>query len=162
MTRKKFWYRDFNRQLTKEAKIAKSYVLRICKLLSKLGNRNFHIEMQAYCNIFEGHIIDDRKVKDGDYEEYLKDCLDEVREDVLNEDIGMIFWGGYYSRKKHKDALSKAWTSLLTDCVGNSPDRELAECHNLTKDLKLLFGPKIDLNCKTVDDLEKILKEHGV
>ena len=159
--KRKFWYRSHNSTLTKDAKLAKSYVLRICKFLSKLGNRNFHVEMQAYCNTFEGHIIDGGKVKDGDYEEYLNDCLDEVCEDVLNEDIGMIFWGGYYSRKKHKDAMSKAWTSLLTDCIGNSPNRELAECHNLTKSLKT-FGPKIDLNCKTVDDLEKILKEHEV
>ena len=30
---------------------------------------------------------------------------------------GMIFFGGHFSKKKREDAKSKAWISLLEDCI---------------------------------------------
>jgi len=146
---KKRWYRQITSSLTEEAKIAKSYVIRICKLLSKESNRHFHALMNAYNDVYEGHIIDS-----GNYIEKDEDTF------VLSEEgdpIGMIFWGGFYSRKKYKDAMSKAWISLLEDCIGST---ELHEIHNLTDHLKD-FGPKIDFNCNTTEKLEELLKSHN-
>lgn len=96
-------------------------------------------------NFYEGHIIDSGKCScdSGD--------LDDWRYDPNGKDeIGMIFFGGHFSRKKHKDAVSKAWISLLEDCIGIG---ELKEHHTLTSHLEC-FGPKMDVNFKSFKEFE--------
>ena len=148
----KQWYRNCNRSLSKEARLAKSYVLRICKLLSKLGNRDFSVEMTARFNVYEGHIIDHGKCV---WDDITYTCS---LSDNGTDEVGMVFWGGFFSRKKYKDAMSRAWISLLDDCIGSSG----IDNFNLTYYLNDGVGPKIDLKCNTVGELEKILEKYEV
>ena len=69
---------------------------------------------------------------------------------------GMIFFGGHFSKKKREDAKSKAWISLLEDCMGIG---ELGKHHTLTEHLTY-FGPKLDFNCKNTEELRIKLKEY--
>lgn len=138
--------------MTKQAKVAKSYVLRICDLLSKLGNRKFTVDMSARFNIYEGHIIDHGKCV---WDDITYTCS---LSDNGTDEVGMVFWGGFFSRKKYKDAMSRAWISLLDDCIGSSG----IDNFNLTYYLNDGVGPKIDLKCKTISALDEVLKEHGV
>ena len=67
------------------------------------------------------------------------------------EEIGMVLVGGYFSRKKYGDAaVSKAWVSLLEDCIGIG---ELGKEHTLTEHLRM-FGPLLDVNFNSFDELE--------
>lgn len=134
MQHKKYYSKRYH-YLTKLGKRCKLLAQRICNLLSLKGNRQFFLEMRPYCNIYEGHIIDTGK-------------------DELNEEIGLIFWGGFFSRKKYKDAESKAWISLIEDCIGIS---EVKDFHNLTRSLEIWYGPNINFNFKTIDELESFL-----
>lgn len=139
---KKRWCRTIH--LTEEAKHAKALLMKLCKLLSSAGNRKFCLEMAVTSNFCEGHIIDmghcDYRADDWHYDPDGPDS------------IGMIFFGGHFSRKKHgKDiAISKAWTSLLEDSIGIG---ELGMKHTLTEHLKY-FGPKFDLNFKSISEFE--------
>lgn len=72
---------------------------------------------------------------------------------------GMIFWGGYFSRKKHKDAESKAWISLLEDCIGIGEDSKI---HNLTKYVEECYGNSIDFNCSSKEELYLKLAVLGI
>lgn len=143
---KKCWYRSI--KLSKEAKHAKELLLKLCKVLSIVGGRTFSLEMNACNDIYEGHIIDNGKCTV--YED------PEVGEDWKydpngEEDIGMIFFGGYFSRKKYgKAAISKAWVSLLEDCIGIG---ELGKEHTLIAHLRM-FGPMLDVNFKNIRDFE--------
>ena len=143
---KKFWY--WSVKLSKEAKHAKELLLKLCKVLSIVGSREFSLDMTARFNVYEGHIIDNGKCtvyedpEVGEVEKY-----DPNGED----DIGMIFFGGYFSRKKYGDAaVSKAWVSLLEDCIGIG---ELGKEHTLTEHLRM-FGPLLDVNFNSFDELE--------
>lgn len=138
----KSWYK---KKLTKQGKEAKTLVIRICKALSKAAGRGFHVEMNAWNNIYEGHIIDEGKCKLNELDAY------ELSAD--GDDIGMVFFGGHFSRKTHKDALSRAWVSLLEDCIGQS---EVSEFHSLAECLKT-FGPCLDFSCKSAAELDKLL-----
>jgi len=140
--------------LSKKAKAARRYVLRICELLTKESGRKFTAEMNAWNNAYEGHIIDSGKCEEIDPVIGLYQLSFGG-----GEDIGMIFWGGHYSRKKYKDALSKAWISLLEDCIGNAENGKISDFHSLTNALET-YGPKIDFNCKTTENLEELLKSH--
>ena len=143
---KKHWYRSV--KLSKEAKHAKELLLKLCKVLSIVGGRTFSLEMNACNDTYEGHIIDNGKCivyEDPEVGEVYK--YDPNGE----EDIGMIFFGGYFSRKKYGDAaISKAWVSLLEDCIGIG---ELGKEHTLTEHLRM-FGPMLDVNFKSFDELE--------
>lgn len=139
---KKF-YRSVS--LSHDAKYAKTLLIGLCKILSAVGGRKFYLEMSLYNNFYEGHIIDSGKCFCD------SDNFDEWRYDPAgSDDIGMIFFGGHFSRKKHTDAISKAWVSLLEDCIGIG---ELKEHHTLTRNLEM-FGPKLDVNFKSVGDFE--------
>lgn len=153
---KKNWYKSEINDLTKDGKKARKLVLAICDVLSKNSNGKFTTEMNLYANYYEGYIIDSRKVKDADYGNWLDECLPEDKEELLNEDIGAMFFGGHFSRKKHKDAKSKAWVSLLEDCMGIG---ELKQSHTLTTHLKD-FGPRLDFNCENIEELKLKLKEY--
>lgn len=138
----KNWHKQ---KLTKAGKEAKALVVRICKALSKESGRGFHVEMNAWNNTYEGHIIDEGKCIEGEDGEYVLS--------TEGDDIGMIFFGGYYSRKHYADAQSRAWVSLLEDCIGQS---DVSEFHNLTESLKT-FGPRLDFNCKSAAELDALL-----
>lgn len=148
-------YKNHHNQLTSDATYAKNMIHRICKLLSKKSGRRFYVTMNCYNDVYEGHIVDTGK------------CIDNP--DPSNgeyflladngDTIGTIFFGGFYSRKKHKDAESNAWISLLEDCIGQSCDEDIRECHNLTKALGC-FGPHLDFNCKDFKELEKKLTNY--
>lgn len=140
---KKVFYRSV--RLSKQAKYAKSLLIKLCKVLSAAGGREFFLEMNACNNIYEGHIVDSGKCFCD------SDNPDDWRYDPKGKDeIGMIFFGGYFSRKTHKDAISKAWISLLEDCIGIG---ELKEHHTLTRNLET-FGPKMDVNFKRFREFE--------
>lgn len=140
---KKNWYRSI--KLSKDAIYAKLLLMKLCRILSIEGKRDFLLEMNAYDNIYEGYIIDTGKcICDSDYPynwHYDPNGPDK---------IGMIFFGGHFSRKKHKDAISKAWISLLEDCIGIG---ELKEHHTLTQNLET-FGPRLDVNFKSFREFE--------
>ena len=153
---KKKWYKSEISDLTKEGKEARRLVLEICKVLTSNSNGKFIAEMSLYASYYEGHIIDCRKVKYAEYSNWLDECPPEERNMILNEDIGMIFFGGHFSKKKREDAKSKAWISLLEDCMGIG---ELGKHHTLTEHLTY-FGPKLDFNCKNTEELRIKLKEY--
>lgn len=140
---KKNWYRSV--KLSDEAKHAKTLLIKLCKVITAIGGREFFLEMNVCNNIYEGHIVDSGKCFCD------SDNIDEWRYDPNGkDDIGMIFFGGYFSRKKCKDAISKAWVSLLEDCIGIG---ELKEQHTLTHHLES-FGPKLDVNFKSFHEFE--------
>lgn len=105
-----------------------------------------------YCgnNVYECHIIDTGhciELENGDVK---------LSNNLTDEKIGSIFFGGHYDRREFRDAKSKAWSSLLMDCIGQSDDVEIRNFHNLTHALKT-FGPKVDMTFNTVEDLKKWL-----
>ena len=144
----KFWYRSV--KLSKEAKRAKDLLTRLCEVLSIVGGRKFSLEMNAYNDVYEGHIIDSGNCFCDSDDFY------EWRYDSNGQDyIGMMFFGGHFSRKKYRNnAISKAWISLLEDCIGIG---ELGYHHTLTEHLKY-FGPKLNLNFKSIDEFEIWIK----
>ena len=102
--------------------------------------------MNPYNGVYEGHIIDSGHCFCD------SDDFDEWRYDPNGSDcIGMIFFGGYFSKKKYgNNAISKAWVSLLEDCIGIGT---LGKYHTLTEHLQH-FGPKIDLNFNSCEEFE--------
>lgn len=130
--------------------------MKLCKVLSDIGGRTFSLEMNVCNDIYEGHIIDNGKCTVDDDTEF-----GEVYRYDPNgeEDIGMIFFGGYFSRKKYGDAaISKAWMSLFEDCIGIG---ELGKKHTLTEHLRM-FGPMLDVNFNSISELETWLNAKAV
>lgn len=150
---KKPWYKQSVGRLTERGEFARDIVRRICIVLGHASKRKFFVEMQLYGGVYEGHIIDSGKVRDADIR---PDEVEEIN-DEWNEDIGMIFFGGYFSKKIYKDAESRAWESLMIDCMGADPD--VGKYHNLTRSLET-FGPRLDFNCKTVPELIEKLEKY--
>ena len=139
----KVFYRSI--KLSNEAKYAKLLLLKLCRVLSDVGGREFCLEMNLSNDFYEGHIVDTGRCSCGSAD------VDEWHYDPDGPDeIGMIFFGGHFSRKKHKDAISKAWISLLEDCIGIG---ELKEHHALTRNLET-FGPRLDVNFKSFREFE--------
>lgn len=158
MRSQKRWHKLQSSVLTKEAKKAKQLLQRICDCLTKYGGRKFYLEMGKYCHDYEGYIIDSGKCVDDPL------ALDGIRYDPNGkEEIGMIFFGGHFCEHKTshrpafgKGAISKAWVSLLEDCIGIG---ELGASHTLTEHLKSL-GPVMDFNCASLEELEAKLKKY--
>lgn len=153
----KKWYKQDYSKLTKTGKEAKALVTRICKVLSKYSGRNFFVTMDVDKNTYEGHIIDSGYCieKESDIP-FAYDI--EITTNKNDDPIGMIFWGGFFSRTKYKDAESRAWVSLVEDCIGQSCDKDVREIHNLTFALEM-FGPELDFNCKDIEELKEKLNE---
>lgn len=103
----KKWYKQDYNKLTKAGKEAKALVIRICKVLTKHSGRNFYVTMDAFNNDYEGHIIDSGKCVE--VESDIPFAYELKLSDNKNaKPIGMIFWGGFFNRKKYKDAESRA------------------------------------------------------
>ena len=148
---RKLFYKSYSKLLTDEAKEAKSLVERICKVLSAQANANIYPEVSVWKGDYEGLIIDTRTYKDvcvDDYEDY---------KDHINEKLGIIFFGGHFSKKRYHDAYSRAWISLLEDCIGIGEEPE----HNLTAYLEDI-GPKVDFQCKSIEELKLKLAVFGI
>lgn len=141
---KKYWYRKIT--LTKDAQHAKMLLTKLCEVLSIAGGRAFSLEMKPYCGIYEGHIIDSGRCFCD------SDVYDEWKYDPNGPDkIGMMFFGGYFSKKKYgTNAINKAWVSLLEDCIGIGT---LSKDHTLTEHLTY-FGPKLNLNFNSIKEFE--------
>lgn len=142
------WRKKHNeKKLTASGRIAKRLVCKICRHLTDVSSRVFYPYMYCDSNVYECHIIDAGhcvELENGDVQ---------LSNNPSDEKIGSIFFGGHYDRRKFKDAESKAWQSLLADCIGRSDDEEIRDFHNLTRALKT-FGPEIDFNFDTVEQLE--------
>jgi len=154
---KKIWYRNSkHRKLGKNGQRARDLAYKICRVLTVESGRRFYVKMNCENNIYEAHIIDTghcREINNFDYE---------LTNDVNDEEIGSIFFGGHYSRLKYKDAEERAWVSLILDCIGQSDDVEIREFHNLTNALAT-FGPYLNFYFKDVEVLEKYLNNiYGV
>ena len=134
-------------KLTKDGYIAKNLIERICIYLSKTSNRKFYPCMYCDNNIYECHIIDTGTYVELENGDVKTTC------NMNDEKIGSIFFGGHYDRRKLKDAKSKAWSSLLMDCIGQSCDVEIRAFHNLTHALKT-FGPAVNMNFNNIEDLK--------
>ena len=141
--------------LTANGLRAKSYMSRICDLLTKQSGRLFYVNMNYENNTYEGHLIDT-----GKYIEHL-DGSYEISTDENAEEIGMIFFGGFHDTTKSTTAESDAWESLLMDCIGQSDDKDIRNTHNLTNALTT-FGPIIDFNFDTIEKLDAFLKSYGL
>lgn len=147
--------RFYHKRLNAVGNRARDLAYKICKVLSIESGRRFYVKMNCEKNIYEAHIIDTGHciaVNNYDYE---------LTNDVNAEEIGSIFFGGYYSRLKYKDAEERAWMSLILDCIGQSEDVEIREFHNLTNALAT-FGPCLNLYFRDVEELEKFLNKYGV
>lgn len=149
----KFKWNHFPRKrLSKKGREYKELANKICSVLSHSG-RKFYTKMYCTNNRYEAHIIDTGRCEEiGMYE--LKYSTNE--NDPM---IGMIFFGGHYDRRKIKNAEEMAWISLVLDCIGLCEDIELRETHNLTRALED-FGPHINFNFDSVDDLKKFLNSY--
>jgi len=141
---KKRWYRNRDTELTKEAKAARRFVMRICAYLTKVSGHVFSAEMSKCCRDYEGHIIDHGKL---------------LADDGNVVTIGMMFWGGHFAMRKYgRRAVSKAWVSLLEDCIGTG---ELGLDHTLSDHLKDVSCLAVDLSCGSLDELEVKLTAYG-
>lgn len=141
---KKRWYRHRDAELAKEAKAARRFVLRICAYLTKVSGRVFSAEMSKCCRDYEGHILDGGRIVDVDGSDMT---------------IGMVFWGGHFGvRRYSRRAVSKAWVSLLEDCIGIG---ELGLEHTLSDRLKDVSCLAVDLNCGSLDELEVKMTAYG-
>lgn len=148
---KKIWYKNSkHRKLGKIGQRARDLAYKICRVLTVESGRRFYVKMNCENNIYEAHIIDTghcREINNFDYE---------LTNDVNDEEIGSIFFGGHYSRRRYKDAEDHAWMSLILDIIGKSDDVEIREFHNLTKALDT-FGPHLNFNFENIEKLEKFL-----
>ena len=155
MNKRNWRKKHIHSKLTIEGKKAKNLVDRICEYLSRISGRRFYSHIYCDNNIYECHIIDTGhciELENGDVR---------LSNNPNDEEIGSIFFGGHYDRRKFKDADSKAWQSLLMDCIGKSCDIEIRDFHNLTNALKT-FGPSVDMNFSCVEDCEKMLHSSKV
>lgn len=143
--------RHYCSKLTVEGHKAKNLIDKICKYLSRISGRRFYSHIYCDNNIYECHIIDT-----GHYIE-LENGDVQLSNNPNDEKIGSIFFGGHYNRRKFKDAKSKAWQSLLMDCIGQSCDVEIRNFHNLTRAL-MTFGPNVKMNFNTIDDLSNFIE----
>ena len=152
MKNKLKWNHFPRKLLSKKGLEYRELANKICSVLSHSGKRKFYTKMYCTNNKYEAHIIDT-----GRYE----DDICELKYSTNENDpmIGMIFFGGHYDRRKIKNAEEMAWISLILDCIGLCEDVELRETHNLTNAL-LDFGPRINFNFDSVDDLKKFLNSY--
>lgn len=141
------------KHLNKEGSEARELIHKICNILTHISGRNFYAQMYCTNNRYEAHIIDTGRYKEIDLYtlEYSTNKDDPM--------IGMIFFGGHYDRRKRYDAEEMAWISLVLDCIGQCEDVELRATHNLTRALED-FGPHIDFNFDSIDDLKKFLNSY--
>jgi len=152
MRKRKEFFRKQYSSLTKEGKKAKSFVDRICNVISSVAHRKFYAVIDKYADDYEAHIRDSGLIGIDAF------CDDNnINGFECGNEVGLVFFGGHFSLRKHKDAMSKAWVSLLEDCMGISAVKDF---HNLTQSLEA-FGPKINFNCKTIEELEIKLTLYG-
>ena len=137
---------------------ARELVVRICEVLTLVGGRKFGAEMTRFIDddgyvCYEGHIVDHGK--------FVEDCDGNIcLSENGTDEIGMVFFGGFYLEKDHSNAEELAWISLLEDCVGMCCDEDIRKIHNLSRSLQGICGPYIDLNVSSVKELEHWL-DHG-
>lgn len=140
-------------ELTPDAEEAQKLLDRICSVLEKKCGCEFFIENKCWNDYYEAHVICKGKCVE------LEDGSLRISS-TEGEDVGMIFFGGHYSIKEHADARSLAIVSLLEDCIGQSCDEDIRQCHNLTEVVKRMFNIDIDFNCENFNELGKLLDKY--